>query len=62
MSFYAASDRGLAWSVVYALASASAFSVTPDVDIVFANVAAGVTAFFDDSSMLTPASSAASGR
>lgn len=52
VSFYSASDHGLSWSVIYALAGTSAFSIASDFDDVFADVAAGATAFFDTGSSL----------
>ncbi|MEM1049255.1 MAG: autotransporter domain-containing protein [Pseudomonadota bacterium] len=52
VSFYTDSDHGLAASFVNAPAGTNAFSITSDFDDVFADIAAGATAFFDNGSTL----------
>ncbi len=52
VSFYTDSDHGLTASFVNAPAGTGAFSITSDFDDVFADVAAGATAFFDNGSSL----------
>ncbi len=52
VSFYTDSDHSLTASFVNAPAGTSAFSITSDFDDVFADVAAGATAFFDNGSTL----------
>ncbi len=52
VSFYTDSDHGLSARFVNAPAGTSAFSITSDFDDVFADVAAGATAFFDNGSTL----------
>ncbi len=52
VSYYTDSDHALTASFVNAPAGTSAFSITSDFDDVFADVAAGATAFFDNGSTL----------
>ncbi|MEM1049267.1 MAG: autotransporter domain-containing protein [Pseudomonadota bacterium] len=52
VSYYTDSDHGLTASFVNAPAGTSAFSIKSNFDDVFADVAAGATAFFDNGSTL----------
>ncbi len=52
VSFYTDSDHGLTASFVNAPAGTGAFSISSDFNDVFADVAAGATAFFDNGSTL----------
>ncbi|MEM1049256.1 MAG: autotransporter domain-containing protein [Pseudomonadota bacterium] len=52
VSFYTGSDHALTASFVNAPAGTNAFSITSDFDDVFADVAAGATAFFENGSTL----------
>ncbi|MEM1049257.1 MAG: autotransporter domain-containing protein [Pseudomonadota bacterium] len=52
VSFYTDSDQGLTANFLNAPAGTSVFSITSDFDDVYADVAAGATAFFDNGSTL----------